>query len=66
MQKKMPMRATENISVFYKKLPTYNPQMRGGNRMIKESERRIAQQIMEILEKLLLVTLTGIDILLMS
>lgn len=34
--------------------------------MIKESERRIAQQIMEILEKLLLVTLTGIDILLMS
>lgn len=27
--KKMPMRATENISVFYKKLPTYNPQMRG-------------------------------------
>lgn len=28
--KRMPMRATENISVFYKKLPTYNPQMREG------------------------------------
>lgn len=25
---KMPLRATENISVFYKNLPTYNPQMR--------------------------------------
>jgi DNA modification methylase len=28
--KKMPLRATENISVFYKKLPTYNPQMKKG------------------------------------
>ena len=27
---KMPLRATENISVFYKKLPTYNPQMTEG------------------------------------
>lgn len=27
---RMPMRATENISVFYKKLPIYHPQMRGG------------------------------------
>lgn len=27
---KMPLRATENISVFYKKLPTYNPQMTSG------------------------------------
>lgn len=27
---KMPLRATENISVFYKKLPTYNPQMISG------------------------------------
>lgn len=25
--KKMPMRAHENVEVFYKKLPTYNPQM---------------------------------------
>lgn len=29
--KKMPLKAHENILVFYKKLPTYNPQMRGGN-----------------------------------
>lgn len=28
--KKMPMRAHENILVFYKKLPTYNPQMLPG------------------------------------
>ena len=28
--KKMPLRDTENISVFYKKLPLYNPQMRSG------------------------------------
>lgn len=27
---RMPLRATENVSVFYKKLPTYNPQMRDG------------------------------------
>lgn len=29
---RMPLRATENISVFYRKLPTYNPQMRGGGK----------------------------------
>ncbi len=28
--KKMPMKAHENILVFYKKMPTYNPQMRRG------------------------------------
>lgn len=28
--KKMPMKSYENILVFYKKLPTYNPQMREG------------------------------------
>lgn len=28
--KKMPMKSYENIMVFYKKLPTYNPQMREG------------------------------------
>lgn len=28
--KKMPLRSHENILVFYKKLPTYNPQMRTG------------------------------------
>ena len=30
MAKKMPMKNIENISVFYSKLPTYNPQMREG------------------------------------
>lgn len=28
--KKMPLKATENVLVFYKKPPTYNPQMRTG------------------------------------
>ena len=28
--KKMPMKAHENILIFYKKAPKYNPQMRGG------------------------------------
>ena len=28
--KKMPMRVTEHVLIFYKKLPTYNPQMREG------------------------------------
>ena len=27
---RMPLRATENVSVFYKKLPTYNPLMKDG------------------------------------
>lgn len=34
--KKMPLKAHENILVFYKKLPTYNPQMRGGQPIQKE------------------------------
>ena len=29
--KKMPMRAHEQIAIFYKKLPTYNPQFKVGN-----------------------------------
>ena len=28
--KRMPLKAHENVLVFYKKLPTYNPQMREG------------------------------------
>lgn len=35
--KKMPMRAHENIEVFYKKLPVYNPQMTHGHK------RRVAK-----------------------
>ena len=33
--KKMPMKQHENILVFYKKLPTYNPQMREGEPYVK-------------------------------
>jgi len=32
--KKMPMKAHENILVFYKKLPTYNPQMTTGHKPV--------------------------------
>ena len=35
--KKMPMKAHENILVFYKALPTYNPQMRSGKPYICKS-----------------------------
>ena len=35
--KKMPMKAHENILVFYKSLPTYNPQMRDGKPYICKS-----------------------------
>ena len=31
MQKKMPMKAHENILIFYKKLPVYHPQMTNGH-----------------------------------
>ncbi|HSH51985.1 MAG TPA: site-specific DNA-methyltransferase [Bacteroidales bacterium] len=34
--KKMPMKSHENILVFYKKLPTYNPQMREGGPYIRK------------------------------
>lgn len=34
--KKMPMKAHENIMVFYKKLPTYNPQMREGDPYVRK------------------------------
>lgn len=35
--KKMPMKSHENVLVFYKKLPTYNPQMTSGNPYSKNS-----------------------------
>lgn len=34
--KKMPMKAHENVLVFYKKLPTYNPQMREGEPYVRK------------------------------
>ena len=35
----MPMKAHENVLVFYKKLPTYNPQMREGKPYVCKSGR---------------------------
>ena len=35
--KKMPLKNHENILVFYKKLPTYNPQMREGDPYIRKN-----------------------------
>lgn len=32
--KKMPMKAHENVLVFYKKLPTYNPQKTTGHKPV--------------------------------
>lgn len=41
--KKMPMKAHENILVFYKKLPTYNPQMTHGHtRKVSSAKNRAA------------------------
>ncbi len=37
--KKMPMKAHENILIFYKALPTYNPQMRAGKPYVCKSGR---------------------------
>lgn len=37
--KKMPMKAHEVVLVFYKKLPTYNPQMRAGKPYVCKSGR---------------------------
>lgn len=35
--RRMPLQSHENISVFYKKLPTYNPQMESGKPYIKKA-----------------------------
>jgi DNA modification methylase len=37
---KMPMKAHENILIFYKKLPTYNPQMTTGHKPSNKSGKR--------------------------
>lgn len=42
--KKMPMKAHENILVFYKKLPTYNPQKTSGHKPINTYTKYIATQ----------------------
>lgn len=41
--KKMPMKAHENILVFYKKLPTYNPQMTYGHKPTNMGGRRLKE-----------------------
>lgn len=40
--KKMPMKAHENILVFYKKLPTYNPQMTEGHKPVNSFTKRLS------------------------
>lgn len=42
--KKMPMKAHENILVFYKKLPTYNPQMTEGHEPSNTFTKKIEVQ----------------------
>ena len=39
--KKMPMKAHENILVFYNKLPTYNPQKSEGHKPVNSFKKRI-------------------------
>lgn len=41
--KKMPMKAHENLLVFYKKLPTYNPQKTTGHKPSNTSGRRLKE-----------------------
>jgi len=42
--KKMPMKAHENILVFYKKLPTYNPQKTNGHKPINSYTKYVKTQ----------------------
>jgi site-specific DNA-methyltransferase (adenine-specific) len=43
--KKMPLRAHENILVFYRTLPTYNPQMTAGKPYAKQATARLGTEI---------------------
>jgi DNA modification methylase len=50
--KKMPMKAHENILVFYKKLPTYNPQKTTGHkRKVSKAEHKINSKESEVYNK---------------
>ena len=42
--KKMPMKAHENILVFYKNLPTYNPQKTAGHKPMNSGTKRTTQK----------------------
>lgn len=46
--KKMPMKAHENILVFYKKLPIYNPQKTTGHKPIHSYTKYIKTQNFDI------------------
>lgn len=59
--KKMPLKIHENILVFYKKLPIYNPQMRGVLNLINASKVDILQ-IMVTTQKITLLNQMVIDI----
>ena len=43
--KKMPLRAHENILVFYRALPTYNPQMTPGRPYVKRADTKLGAEI---------------------
>ena len=62
--KKMPMKAHENILVFYKKLPIYNPQKTTGHKPIHSYTKYIKTQNNEVLSLLLLTNKLVIYILL--
>jgi site-specific DNA-methyltransferase (adenine-specific) len=62
--KKMPMKAHENILVFYKKLPIYNPQKTTGHKPIHSYTKYIKTQNNEVSSLLLLTNKLVIYILL--
>ncbi len=49
--KKMPMKAHENILVFYKKLPTYNPQKTDGHNPVNSFTKTLKNQEADIYGK---------------
>lgn len=58
---RMPLRAHENILVFYEHLPTYNPQKRRANHILQRG--RDTQQTIDPLSRFRPQTVTGCDIL---
>lgn len=58
--KKMPMKAHENVLVFYKKPPVYNPQMTHGHeRKVSKAEHKMGSKQSDVYQKTL--TLTTYD-----
>nr|DAG31920.1 MAG TPA: adenine-specific methyltransferase [Caudoviricetes sp.] len=52
--KRMPMRSHEDIAVFYRALPTYNPQMRQGSPLIHEDINKEKQGVMLVMATIIL------------